>query len=50
MVSFGSIILIVLSAEHFLTVKAAVWKKRSAFVRTGWSVRIAATAIDGSNE
>ena len=27
-------------------VKAAVWKKRSACARTGWSVRIAVIAIE----
>ena len=29
-----------------LIAKAAVWKKRSACARTGWSVRIAVIAIE----
>lgn len=32
-----------------LIVKAAVWKKRSACARTGWSVRIAVIAIEFRN-
>ena len=44
-----SIILTARCAVLSLIVKAAVWKKRSACARTGWSVRIAVIAIEFRN-